>query len=966
MVGVTVTVQSGSRILTGISTDANGKYTLRATEGEVLVFSFVGYLSQEIAYTGQSVVNVRMRTDAVDLESVVVIGYGTQRKIDLTGSVAVLSGEALTQMPAPDLFKTMAGKVAGMQIINDSEPGAAPTVRIRGIGSYGDPTPICVIDGQFFEMEDLAMLNPNDIESISVLKDASATAIYGSRGANGVVIVTTKIGSGEKNRVRVNAGAYYSTERMQRYLPTGSASDFQRYRNMEYLANNYADPDAGNSLPYPDWQSAGKGTDWQRLISRIAHSQNYNISLGGNTTRASYYFSASLLNQEGVVKYTNYDRFTGKFNGSFDLYKWLKLGINSTYIYDNQVAMDKNILELAGKRSPSASVFVNPDEEEIEDNFSGGDNNPYALLYYTHDRYKKTLRFLTNVWAESTLTKGLVLRTSFSSTNVSREEKIFLPAFMENVTNSSSAYRRSRFYHNTDINGSWLQENTLTYSLSNSCHRLSVMGGLTFQSLKTQYNNLNANDLPWSAWKNRNLWYVGQGQNISGSDGGTDKSYMSYLGRLTYTCKDRYTATLTGRADGSSGYPADNRWGFFPSAGVAWIASHEEFLRDVRWIDLLKVRASYGVVGNDKGVKEAQTLYADSQNVIMGPDQTVYSASALRLRFDDALTWEETRTLNTGFEVTILRNLFSLSAEVYDKRTSKVMMPLNIPPSNTRVIYNIGSLENRGLELSLSVNPKQKEFSANILGTATFNQNRVTRINRNIGPIASYPNLTTVGYPIGGLWGYRTLGVFQNEDQLAWMPSISGATVGELIFSDENGDGMIDESDYIYLGSYMPKMFFGLSCTFQYKGFSLSFDLNSALGHKSFNRRMQYRQNEQNIMTGALNAWTAPGSTNDYPKPFDRNGTSARISDFFIEDCSYLDLTHVQLAYHFPKKWLKPIGFNTLRIYVTGSNLVTLTNSTGYRPDFSPRGSDANNGGIDYFNQYPNNRTFTVGISFNL
>ncbi len=959
MIGVSVLVKGTQN---GTITDLDGNYVLKAAANRTLIFSYVGYEVVEKAIKGEKNVSLQLQPSSLNLTEVVAVGYGTQRKVDITGSVASVNAEDLTRLPVSNVFEALSGKIAGLQVVNDSEPGAAPTVRVRGVGSYGNADPICVIDGQFFEISELTALNPNDVESLTVLKDASATAIYGSRGANGVIIVETKQGSGENGKVRVNAGAYFSLSQMERTLDLANTSEWQQIENLKYLADQWDNPNAYQTIPYPSWQTAGEGNDWQELISQQAFTQNYNTSIAGSSPKMDYYVSAAFLDQEGVIQHSNYTRFTGKINLTFKPYKWLKMGINSTMTFDNQITVEGDVLGHAGKRKASDPLYGGG--EDIEDGFSGGDNNPMALLHYTHDRYNKSWRYINNAYAEISFLKNLKLRSSIAMTNNSREMKKFLPAFMEDSGANHSNYLLSRFYHNTSLGQNWLQENTLTYTLHKRKHRLNLMGGATFQVIQSQNANLFATELPWSAWKNRNLWYVGQGQNTTGIDSGSEKSYMSFLARIGYTYADRYSVTLTGRADGSSAYSAANQFGYFPAIGASWYISEEHFMKSARWIDQLKLRASYGVVGNDRGVSAAQMLYADQKDWVTGPSGEIEKVDALRLMIDNTLTWESTATANIGLDFSMMKNLFGITVEAYDKTTTNVMMPLNVPPSNLKVTSNIGTIRNRGVEMSVKYNPKIGAVKTFFQLTGTLMDNKVMEINDHIGPIADLPNQTIEGYPIGGFWGYQTLGVFQNEDQLTQMPKVNGTEVGDLIFADKNQDGYIDELDYVYMGSYLPSAMLNFTGRAQYKGFTFSLELNSSLGHKSYVRRNQQRMTGQNYTTDMLNAWSGEGSTNIHPRVFERGNGSAMISDYFVENCDYLSISNMQLAYNFPLKWIKTLKMSNLRIYISGANLYTFTEASGYKYDIIMRGNNANQGGVDDFGLYPKNRTYTAGLSF--
>lgn len=953
----------------GTFTNVDGNFKIMAKDNDVLVISYLGYQSIDEKVNGRKTIDISMVPSAMNLEEVTVVGYGSQKKLDMTGSIVSIKGEELMQIPANNVLEALQGKIAGLQVINDSEPGAAPQVRIRGVGTFSETSPICVIDGQFFNVEDLATLNPYDIESVSVLKDASATAIYGSRGANGVIIVTTKQGSDVKGETKVNVNMNFSVANPERLLDLMNLSEWQQLKNLDFLADNWNNPDAANRLPYPDWKNAGEGFNWQKEILRPAYTQNYQASISGNSNKFTFFLSAGYLNQDGIIKESGYQRATTKFNISYQAYKFLKLGVNSTFTYDNQISFDKpeasekNVFSLAGQRRPDEPNDLT-EENTGDDYFSGGDNNPINLITYTHDRYKKRWRYITNFYADVTFLKNFLFRSSFTNTTSTQEGKIFLPAFMESAPPSAnSEYKISRFYHNTSLSNSWLLENTLTYSLTKNKHRLTAMGGMTMQEDRTQYANLKAQDLPWIAWKNRNLWYIGQGKNISATDGGTSKTYFSLLSRVSYTYNDRYTMTATGRYDGSSAYPANNRFGFFPSLGLGWILSEEDFIKDIPFIGNLKIRGSYGVVGNDRGVSAAQMLYAQTMSVIMGQDNHLENANAIGLINDKTLTWEKAKTLNFGFEGSVWKDKLSFNFDVYNKITSDVMMPLNIPPSNFKVIYNIGTIKNTGMEWSLGYNQKLGKLVVNTMFTGSILSNKVTEIRDQVGPIISSPNRTVIGYPVGGFWGYQTIGVFQNEEQLAQMPKADGTRVGDLMFRDVNGDGIINQDDYVYLGSYLPKTLLGLTSKFSYKNITLNIDLNSSLGAKNYNRRAQYRQPEQNAMTSVLNAWTSEGSTNLYPRIFSRAHTSALDNDYFIEDASFLSIQNIQLSYSFPRKKLSRLNVSWLRCSLTGTNLYTFTNATGYKPDIPANGINANAGGIDNFGIYPNNRTFSLGLA---
>ena len=422
--GVSIQVKGTQR---GTSSGVNGDFAIKAGPRATLVFSFIGYERREIELKGRRKLRVQLEPAVNQLEQVeVVVGYGSQRKEDLTGAISTLSGKELSEIPTVNLLDAIGSKIPGMEVLGTSEPGATASVRIRGVGSYNDSEPICVVDGQFMTLDELNAINTNDILSITVLKDASATAIYGSRGANGVILATTRQGSGEQGVTRVNASASFSLAEMERLLPLANTSQYQQIRNLEYLADNYQNADAINSIPYPDWETAGAGTDWQDLANRTALTGNYQFSVSGSTKKANFYAGLGYLHQEGVIEYTDYKRLNAKVNASYQLYKNLKIGVNMIFTTDDKGGVDNNVFSLTGKRLPNAPVYNLTGDSDSENDFNGGDNNPYALLYYTHDRYRKTNRFNSNYFLEWDIIKPLKFRTAFSTTYANGEEKIFL------------------------------------------------------------------------------------------------------------------------------------------------------------------------------------------------------------------------------------------------------------------------------------------------------------------------------------------------------------------------------------------------------------------------------------------------------------------------------------------------------------------------------------------------------------
>ena len=968
LIGVSVTIKG--EYTRGSYTGEDGRYTLSAQPGDTLVFSYIGYQTREIPYTGRSPLNVTLTVVTTDLDAAVVVGYGVQRKRDITGSISSVKGSELnTTVAAANPLQGLQGKVAGVEVVQNSSPGGAPQIRVRGLSSFTNSNPCYVVDGLI--MDDIAFLNPNEIESLEVLKDASATAIYGSRGANGVIIITTK--QGRKNQpVTLNVEANVSVSEMSRYLDYANASEYLYLKNRNVMAQNAIN---GTSAPLPYTQdqidAAGKGTDWQREITQLALTQNYNFNLVGGGKKSTYGLSGGYFNQEGIIKNSGYERANVKLSNTYELTRWATIGSNISYIYERRNSQGVTLAS-ALRALPTAPV-TDPDDpskffgpvDEI-----GKSGNPVAMLYYDSENYTNYYKTLANFFIKLEFVKNLVFQSSFSMNSSNSEGKSFLPAYEVNIdqrrTDNELNVNQSRQFD-------WLSENTLSYSFEKGKHSFSALAGITFQKSSSQNQSQNIKGMPATAWKNRNLWYTGLGEasTLTGTTGGAVFTYLSYLARINYNYDDRYLITATVRTDASSRFPINGRYGTFPAIGVGWAMHEESWMKNINWLNQMKLRASYGIVGSDAGIpNNIQTAYVNTVYGVFGKNPTgVTTSEVLDMVIDYGLRWEEARQLDLGLDFLALNGRLSFEFDYYAKTTSGVLTNITLPGisgTSYSPLSNIAKVRNTGIEFNLGWRENRQDFSYDISLIGTTLKNRVISVNQDVPPLENGANVTLVGYPIGGFWGYAVEGIYQDWDEIAESASISGATPGDLRYKDQNDDGVIDKDDRIYMGSYLPKVTLGLNLRFEYKGIGLETDLYSALGGKIYStRRQTLGTSPYNVTTDYLNSWTGPGSTNSTTRVLlDGPGSNNQYSEYYLEDASYFKIRNFTLSYSFPRRIVEKMKMRTLKVYFSIHNLWTVTRATAYSPEI---GGAPNAAGIDSFDAvYPPSRTFSFGINIGI
>lgn len=964
---------------TGATTDESGKYAIEvAGRPATLVFSFVGYISQEIAVGNQTSIDVVLKQDDKLLNEVVVVGYGVVKKRDLTGSVASIGSTELKEQPVSSFNQALQGRVAGVQVTNSSNaPGGGITIRVRGGNSISASNdPLYVIDGFPVTNPDpasgannsvaypnpLAAINPNDIESIEILKDASATAIYGSRGANGVVLVTTK--RGKEGQATVDFEAYYGVQQITRMLDMATAEEHTASKNEQLRNLNFAERYGNPNGAYPKTPAEyGTGTNWQKEIFRSAPIQNYQVSISGGTDKIRYLISGNYFNQEGIVITSDFKRFTSRVNLDAKISKRVKVGTNFTISRSTNNSVNEtgssSMVGLALRASPASPVFdANGNYQLLNVGPGSGFSsvaNPVAVAR-TSTNTLLTDRILGSVFTDITLAEGLTARVSLGADVLNTRRNLFYtPQTL--IGNTVNGYGSNGSANNLNL----LNENVLTYSRVRGMHALDLVAGVTFQSNREERAYAEAQDFPSYSLGANN---IGMGNKPLPPRSALNKwGLNSYLGRINYRLSDKYLFTVTGRIDGSSRFGTNNKYGFFPSGAFAWRVSDEAFMKNVKAVSDLKFRVSYGVTGNDGiGLYNSLSQYTTSRTVF--GDAEVLANQASRIANPD-LRWEKTAQLDIGFDLGLLGNRLLLTADYYIKKTSDLLLPVELPATTgfTTVTRNIGSLVNRGFELGINTVNLDGALKWKTNANFSLNRNEVLKLN-NADQIFTANSIVKVGESVGSFYGNVFDGIWQTAEQIKAAGNLAraGDLPGAIRYKDINGDGVFNEAtDRQILGNGLPKFIFGITNNFTFKGFDLSVFIQGVQGNKILNetrKSMETSDPSDNLLRTVIEgAWRADKPSNTLPSI--RQWRSTGTDSFYIEDGSFVRLKNVSLGYVIPVKlsWIKRV-----RAYVSGQNLVTLTKYRGFDPEVNSNFSSNTQYGLDSY-AYPAARTYTLGVS---
>ncbi len=951
----------------GTITDLDGNYSLQVPASDTLVFSFIGYTTQRIPVNGQSVINVVLKETVSKLDEVVVVGYGTVKKSDLTGSVSSVKGTDLTKITSSSPEQSLQGKVAGVQVTSTSgAPGASPVVRIRGVGTFNNSSPIYVVDGVI--LDDISFLNSNDIASMEVLKDASATAIYGSRGANGVIIVTTKSGQAGEGKTTFSYSGEYGLQKISHKIDLLNGKEFAIISN-EIRTGTYNNVDA---LP---------NTDWQNLIFNVAPVQNHQFSVSGSTKQTQYYFSLGYYDQDGIINKSSYKRLSVKLNNTYHLTDHLKLGNNLTVAPFKQ-RNAPNVTYAAYRAQPVLKPYYDDGSFGVVYNVG----NPLADLANSNN-YNKGIRGVGNVYAEATFLNMLTAKSSFGIDASYSKSENFTPAYTVYNPDGSASQQQNVFsdlFKGTGDKLNWLWENTLTLDKTVGKHYINAVVGYTMQNSTSSNSGISGQNV---VRDDPNFWYIrpsyivdpATGINSLNSlydnvDPSQYYSMISYLFRANYTYSGKYLFTATFRRDGSSKFAKGNRYSNFPSFAAGWNIYKEDFMKDISLISNLKLRASWGKIGNEK-IPYADR-YAIAQSgllTVFGINQAGYPATTYGSGGNPDLKWETTTQTDAGLEIGLFNNRLTGEFDYYHRKTEDILILLSVPGykgigQGGKIRFNAASALNRGVEYNLTWRQKVGEFSYSIGALGSTVHNEVLAVGGNSGIDSTLIDgylgngipvtLSRKGLPIGAFYGYKTDGIFQTQAELDAYPHDSQAGVGDLRFVDVNKDGAITGEDRTYIGSPIPTFIFGFNVTMEYKGFDFSLDIQGQTGNKIFNGKEVVRPDPYNFEQHVMNRWTGPGTSNTEPRP-SFGGYNYTPSDKFIQDGSFMRLRNLSLGYTLPARISDKLYASKLRVYIKGNNIYTLTKFTGYTPEI---GGDVLSSGIDN-GIYPVTSSYSIGLN---
>ncbi|CAL1519532.1 TonB-dependent receptor [Chitinophaga sp. MM2321] len=1014
LIGVSVKVKGGSQ---GSVTDASGNFSVQAPAGAVLVFTYMGFQSQEATANGKDPLHITLQESTSGLNEVVVIGYGTQKKKDITGAISSVSGKDLRNVPVRNAAEALQGKASGVMVAQSSgSPGSSPVVRIRGIGSIsGSNSPLYIVDG--LPQTDIGWLNPNDIDAMDILKDASTAAIYGSRASNGVVIITTRKGSKTDQKMHVTFDSYTGVQSAWKRPHMLNAEEFIQYKLRAASAAGTAAPTSLDTpekvaqvMKFVQDNSGPNGTDWwNEIMQQNAPMQSYNVGVSGASKNMTYASSVGYMNQKGIVKGSDYERVSWRTNVGADLSPRVKLSTNLGVIYESRRNVDENnpftgTIFSAMAADPITPVYRNNLKSlpgffgSIMDNYES--DNPfsqYAGILYTNklNPVAQINRMQQSVWEGIAIKGGasldvkiidpLTFRSNFGLDLGRGISKGFSPAYNLNPFDYST-------YNTASNNSSWsnyfVWENTLTFDKTYGKHHVTGLAGVSAELTK----GLNYGASKQGIVNNDEDMRIIDAATLNpGASGYTYSSAMqSFFGRINYVYADRYILAANIRRDGTSAFGDGQRWGTFPSVSGAWRFTEENFLRDagLDWLSSGKLRASYGSIGNQY-VGGGSGLYLSTygntyQRYVFGSTSTGFLGAERKTMANPSLQWETSKQVDLAIDLQLFDNKLDVTVDYFNKRVNNMLVVMPLPttmgyPSNP-YWTNAGTMMNKGWEVSVGYSNNLGDFSYNVRGNISTFKNEVLSMGGG-EPIYTTAHLgetiskTEVGMPVGYYYGWLTDGIFQTQAEVDKSPQAGKSTPGDIRFRDINSldadgnvvagpDGKLDAADRTIIGNPWPDFIYGINIGLNYKRFDLSMFWQGSQG----NDVMNILRYDTEAGTGWYNApkgfldkaWNGPGSTNQYYKISANAALNNSVSDYFVEDGSYLRLKNIQVGYNFPEKWLERARIPQLRLYVGAQNLLTITKYSGLDPEMG--NSDPRLMGIDQ-GYFPQARTFMVGLN---
>ena len=955
---------------TGTITDIDGNFSIKAEPQSVIEVSYIGYLTQETVINNQKSIRFLLKEDTKTLDEVVVIGYGVQKKADLTGSVANINTEKLNTQSNANIGQALQGKIAGVDIVSQGgAQGSGTRIMVRGIGTLNNASPLYIVDGMY--MNSIDHINPNDIASIDVLKDASSAAIYGSRAANGVIIVTTKEGSNTEGKPIIDLSVNLGISTASKFLDMLDAKGWAEVTTIARQAIGKPALDMATDLANkPD-------NDWQDIMFRPALMQNYNLSVKGGGKYSTYYTGLGYFNQDGIVKGTNYQRYNIQSKNDYKR-GIFSAGTNLIISFSHDKPLHQ---ELRGGMIGTILQSV-PTLEKYDDTREGGYGGTYGdVVNIPHplaiiddnimDRYNENVKIFANLYAQIELFKGLKYKLNLTPDFSFERYKNYLNKYDFGLATNSITQLTERQRRRRNI----LVENLLTFDRTFGEHKISALAGYTYQDSRFRHIQAYGEGLP------QGLEEIDAATTNRSNEGNSWRSVLtSILGRVFYSYQNKYLFTATIRRDGSSKFGKNNRYGYFPSFSLGWNVAEEKFMENVHWLDQLKLRGGYGVLGNQE-----IDNYQYSSTITTGINYPDGNGGLLQGAFpknfaNPDIKWEETAMTNVGIDFMAFNNRLSLTADYYVKNTKDILLTVPIPISSGGAndpIRNAGKIRNNGFEFNLGwMDQPNPDISYGINLIGSFNKNKVIAMGSESGSIkggSTNQNITTsetkAGYPIGGYWLISTAGYFNSQEEVDAYAKDGkkiqpAAEPGDIKFVDANNDGVINDDDRVFQGSPFPDFTFALNGNMRYKNFDLSIGLQGVLGNKIYNATRQTLEDVtkgSNFLASCLDYWTPENKNASHPRLTwdDPNRNTRAESDRYLENGSYLRLRSVQLGYTFPQTWFKG-AIQHARVYINAENLFTITSYSGYSPDVNA--DNANYRGFDNF-IYPTNRTFMLGLN---
>lgn len=948
---------------TGAQTDVNGNYSISAPANSTLVFTYIGYTTQEVPVNNRTTINIVLASSAQQLDQVVVVGYGTQRKIDVTGSVATVKGDDISKQASQNAVGALQGKVAGVAITNVGKPGASPTITIRGTGTiYGNTKLLYVVDGVWYD--DINFLNPADIANISILKDASSQSIYGIRAANGVVLVTTVRGKNGDPTINYNGSVGFQkvtnqvemANATQYAIGVNEAAKIQAVPGQEVVFNN---------------TDLGKGTDWYKQGLRNALVTNHQISVNGATEKSSYNFSLGYLNQDGIVKKNNYKRYTARLSNDYQILKALKIGYNVTGTSSDSKDSPDAIFRDFYAASPAVPVFKAPGVYGDPNDFRLGNGsavNPQVTLDFFNQR-TKIYRATGNIFAELKFAKHFTFRTSAGGDFSQEEKRAYTPKYEATVAQRST---NSKLAIDRIENRNWILENTLTYDNKWGAHNLTVLAGQTAQQIKSNTIKGSALNVPFSS---EGDLYLDLGNDRLIENTGSLSRLASYFGRVNYSFNNKYMLNASMRADGASQFYGSDPWGYFPSVGAGWVISNEDFMKDQKLFSNLKLRGSWGKVGNAGIPFNPTTLTVSqvAQLIAYYGNNIANTGASIRMIVPPSLFWERSAGTDVGLEMGFLNNKLNIEADYYSRKTEQAIFDIPVLGSlgteNSTLIGNQADFRNRGFEFTASwTDETETGLKYSISGNVGINNNKVLNVTSGNNAIykggagltsGELATRTIAGRPIGEFFGYHVQGIFQTQQEIQ-SSAQTDAKPGDFRYTDQNGDGVIDRKDKVVLGNPNPKFSYGLNTNFAYKNFDLTLDIQGVAGVDVYNGNLSARFGNENYTKEMFEKrWTGPGTSNTNPSADLAGRRNTATNSFYVESGAYIRMRNIQLGYTLPRELTSKWKMQKLRFFANAQNAVNLFGYRGFSPEV---GGTPTNAGVD-INVYPLYATYNFGLN---